>query len=275
MHARTRRSLDELISHSRILHKNVKLNNFDQCHKCGQQCRRLFSPPGDDDGVVTVKLAGSPCTDFSLFGSGQGLSGATVVYLLVFVKAVLQSLPHCLVHENVLGFPIDVLKNLLKDYYNCTYSTISPNEHCGVPVERDRRYAIFTLKDCVRQTDSLDDVVKKLQLKTGNATLDRFLFYGQTVNTNMSWLMELLSDSQKKRLESYLQMYPGRLVYDTMQNPDQRPRMSPLYRVAHFRHLPLVLHHFGQQPISESYMDKSFFMHTGCQWKHGLLIKWE
>ena len=54
--------------------------------------------------------------DFSLFGSGQGLSGASVVYLLVFVKAVLQSLPHCLVHEKVLGFPIDVLKNLLKGF---------------------------------------------------------------------------------------------------------------------------------------------------------------
>ena len=43
-----------------------------RCHKCGQQCRRLFSPPGDDDGVVTVKLAGSPCTarisGFSEFG---------------------------------------------------------------------------------------------------------------------------------------------------------------------------------------------------------------
>lgn len=51
---------------------------------------------------------------------------------------------------------------------------------------------------CVRQTASLDDVVEKLQLKTGNATLDRFLFYGQTANTNMSWLMELLSESQKK-----------------------------------------------------------------------------
>lgn len=28
------------------------------------------------------------------------------------------------------------------------------------------------------------------------------------------------------------------------------------------------------EPVSGAKMDKSFFMHTGCQWKHGLLIKW-
>ena len=39
-----------------------------------------------------------------------------MVYLLVFVKMILQSLPHCLVHENVLGFPVDVLVNLLKRF---------------------------------------------------------------------------------------------------------------------------------------------------------------
>ena len=101
-------------------------------------------------------------------------------------------------------------------------------------MERDRRYAIFTLKDwvrhrlwiggslcefehgvihaysespvlivstCVRQTTSLDDVVKKLQLKTGNATLDRFLFYGPIADANMRWMRQL-SDSQKKNVHS-------------------------------------------------------------------------
>ena len=43
-----------------------------RCHKCGQQCRRLFSPPGDDDGVVNVNLAGSPCTARILGFSGCG-----------------------------------------------------------------------------------------------------------------------------------------------------------------------------------------------------------
>jgi site-specific DNA-cytosine methylase len=54
--------------------------------------------------------------DFSLFGSGQGLQGATIKNLLVFLKSIKQSRPHVLVHENVLGFPIETVIEQLQGF---------------------------------------------------------------------------------------------------------------------------------------------------------------
>ena len=56
------------IDHNTSLRPHIHQQTYVQllasirCYKCGKQCRRLFSPPGDDDGVVNVKLAGSQCT---------------------------------------------------------------------------------------------------------------------------------------------------------------------------------------------------------------------
>ena len=51
--------------------------------------------------------------DYSAFGSGRGLNGPTVVFLILFIKSIKQSLPHILIHENVMNFPIDVIIDLL------------------------------------------------------------------------------------------------------------------------------------------------------------------
>ena len=45
------------------------------------------------------------------------LFGATVPFLLVLVKSVRQSQPHFFMHENVKGFPIEEIKELLPGVY--------------------------------------------------------------------------------------------------------------------------------------------------------------
>lgn len=37
------------------------------------------------------------------------------------------------------------------DLYDITYAVISPKKNCGLPEERDRRYALLTLKQFLRQ----------------------------------------------------------------------------------------------------------------------------
>lgn len=48
-----------------------------------------------------------------MFGSGQGLQGRTVPFLMIFLKSVLQTLPEVVVHENVTTFPVDILIKVL------------------------------------------------------------------------------------------------------------------------------------------------------------------
>ena len=68
--------------------------------------------------------------DFSLFGAGQGLQGATIKNLLVFLKSIKQSRPHVLVHENVLGFPIDIVAEQLQGFMSILYFCTSFPKAC-------------------------------------------------------------------------------------------------------------------------------------------------
>ena len=78
------------------------------------------------------------------------LAGPTVVYLLLFVKSVKQGRPHVAIHENILDFPCDVLTDTLGSDYLISMAAVNPSAHCGVPVERPRRYVVLTLKSSIR-----------------------------------------------------------------------------------------------------------------------------
>ena len=48
-----------------------------------------------------------------MFGSGQGLQGRIVPFLMIFFKSVLQMFLEVVVHENVTTFPVDILIKVL------------------------------------------------------------------------------------------------------------------------------------------------------------------
>lgn len=91
--------------------------------------------------VMTVACAGSSCTDYSSFGSQQTTGGKSVLSLLVLLRMVAQYIPDIFLHENVILFPLCLLKEIL----DCLYSfeeVILQADHTGFPIERKRKYII-------------------------------------------------------------------------------------------------------------------------------------
>lgn len=56
--------------------------------------------------------------DYSLWGDGMWLAGPTVPYLLVFLKAIQQSLPDVVLHENIKQFPIALIEKELSRFFS-------------------------------------------------------------------------------------------------------------------------------------------------------------
>lgn len=85
-------------------------------------------------------MAGSPCTDHSLIGQGAALDGLTCIFFLIWVALRLVLQEAVIIHENVINFPIQHLKEFLPMYH----IDASNENSCwyGWPVRRMRMYAI-------------------------------------------------------------------------------------------------------------------------------------
>jgi site-specific DNA-cytosine methylase len=121
-----------------IMHTDEKLLERAWCFTHKTQCVRVHRPAASAS-AIDVKIAGSPCTDFSTMGSRQTLCGPTMCLFLLLlepwrvqatpvcakpkclnpakpkprIRQVLQARFEIFVFENVVGFHLQLLHDLL------------------------------------------------------------------------------------------------------------------------------------------------------------------
>ncbi len=87
-------------------------------------------------------MAGTPCVDFSPRGSSLKEQGEAFLCLLAWVAARRYHQEAVVLQENVKGFPIKLLLDLLGDLYAIENCMINPSNH-GFPSERPRQYVVM------------------------------------------------------------------------------------------------------------------------------------
>ena len=79
----------------------------------------------DGSIALSVLVAGSACVDYSTFGSQQMAAGPTAIFLLLLLRMVLEYRPMIFLHENVVGFMISLLEDVLSPLYSLDESIIA------------------------------------------------------------------------------------------------------------------------------------------------------
>ena len=116
-----------------------------RCVKHGRKCTRSMvideSMMPQGSRAVNMCVAGSACVDYSAYGNHQQAAGKTALFLIVLLRLILEDKPLLFLHENVLGFPLALLMDVLAELYEIEEIVITP-EIANFPVERRRKYAL-------------------------------------------------------------------------------------------------------------------------------------
>lgn len=136
-----------------------RIGNDVRCCTHDKLCRRC-GPVQSSEGLLRILAAGSPCVDFSTMGDLLGFNGQTALAFLVLMKLVLTSRPDVFLFENVRGFPISALQDILKHLYDSDETMLCPSSW-GFPVKRDRRYALFRLRSSVQSVIPLREFAEQ------------------------------------------------------------------------------------------------------------------
>lgn len=68
-----------------LLDPAVKLAEYDHCLRHSCNCRRVFHSKQSGKRVLRLQVAGSSCTDYSLFGKRLGQSGPAAPAFMVLI----------------------------------------------------------------------------------------------------------------------------------------------------------------------------------------------
>ena len=93
---------------------------------------------------TTIAIAGSPCIDHSRIGSRAGLEGRTFLLLLVWLAFHRSAHTPLLLHENVKGFPVWIMRLIMGDMY-WVYELEVDTWHVGFGLVRRPRILIVML----------------------------------------------------------------------------------------------------------------------------------
>lgn len=205
-------ALFELNDDGDVLGLKAHILSTAACQRHGQQC--AIVPAGL--GAVHLHLAGSPCQDWSLFGKRKGFAGVTVRAFLTWCALMLSTLPHLIVHENVVGFPVSILGRLLGHYYSISHTTIWPGAVSRFPVRRDRSYAILVLRSAGLLARPLSDI-HNLGLHLLESSEEQLTSAALFVGRLLQPFEFRLTAQASEWLATYMAKYPERNVFDLSQ----------------------------------------------------------
>eukprot|EP00435_Cladocopium_sp_Y103_P052648 s381_g16.t1 len=116
---------------------------------------------------IWIEVAGSPCipwTPTSYGNSEQWLHLEVTLAYMCWVYGLLNQpyrLPDAIVHECVKGFDQETMFETVQERYMAESLMVSP-EHVGLPVSRDRRFGLLTLRNHSKIADFCDETWEAL-----------------------------------------------------------------------------------------------------------------
>ena len=191
------------------------------CAAHGQRCRH----PETD-----LEFTGTPCQDYSRAGSRRGLfHGSRFPIIWAWIRIMLLKEPPIIVHENVLGFPEDILVQLFQHIYHIFILHADAKDQGFDCVSRPRVYIMMfhTGKTVLLRSPVEIYAVLKLAIDiTGNRLSNisscfqasaaelisefaprtsRLGLCSSDILSVPAW--HLLSIGEKQRLDAYIQLY--------------------------------------------------------------------
>jgi len=107
---------------------------------------------------ASIEVAGTPCQPWSSMGAGLGQRSPLIIMFIVWCLVMREVQPFVIIHENVVGFDMQLLIKCLGDLYTITWLKVSPRDVGFAFIHRVRLYAVLYLRKGVRMLASPQDV---------------------------------------------------------------------------------------------------------------------
>ena len=109
-----------------------------------------------------VDVTGTPCQSWSLMGKRKCESSYLMVAVLAWASWIRKTTPKVVIHENVLGFQVGILKDMLGDLYDIYEIRCHPFHASFALINRPRVYCILYLKKATHRVHDVNPMYDRL-----------------------------------------------------------------------------------------------------------------